>query len=323
MARIAPAVLACLVAGLAVTPIVAEGREKGDGSIRVEYQFIHTDRFTISDGTNLDYWTTDSHVVLFSGDYALSDRWTVYAALPYVQKRFQPADPNDPFGGDPHDPTAPYWVDFIPPDTRFIDDGDYHGGLSDISVGVTYSAVAGPLTIAPYIGYGTPVRDYPFYAKAAIGLQLWNIPVGVSFDYVPYFSDWYVDGSVAYVFSEKPLGVNVDYWDAYLASGYWFKPYFSVNVFATLKYVRKGLVIPWDFVDDPDAVYPQDWANERWYNHDRLMQHRNLNVGLSFDYFPSQRYALSGSWFTGVWTEHSSEPAYAFTLAVTRFFGAE
>jgi hypothetical protein len=320
MARIAPTVLAGVLAGLTVTPVLAQGQEKGDGSIRVEYQFIHSDRFT-TEGENFDYWSTDTHVVMFSGDYALSDRWTIYAALPYVQKRFQS---EVPWGGDPHDPNAPYWIDFVPTDTRFIDDGDYHGGLSDISLGVTYTALEGPLTITPYIGYGAPVRDYPFYAKAAIGLQLWKIPVGANFNFVPYFSDWYFDGSVAYVFSEKPLDVNVDYWDVFLEAGYWFRPYLSVNVFTSLKYVREGLEIPWDFVDDPaTAVYPEDWANERWYNHDRAMRHRNLNAGLGVDYFPNPRYLLSASWYTGIWADHSNEPAYALTLAVTRFFGDE
>ena len=217
--------LAVFVSGAAL----AQSQQKGDATLRVEYQYIRNGAFQ-GDGFTADYWTTDTHVALLSGDYALSDRWTVYAALPYVQKRFN-ADPNDPYGGDPHNPNDPWWIDFVPPDKRFVDDGDFHGGLQDLSVGLSYLALDGPLTVSPYIAYGFPADNYPFYAKAAIGTNLWNLPVGVSLSYVPYFSDWFFNGDLAYVFSEKPLGVNVDYWLGFLSAGYWFKPRFSVSVF--------------------------------------------------------------------------------------------
>jgi hypothetical protein len=76
---------------------------------------------------------------------------------------------------------------------------------------MTYSRLdcSGP---NPYVSYGVPASDYPFFAKAAIGKNLWTVPVGTSFSYVPYFSDWHFGGNVAYVFSEKALGINVDYW---------------------------------------------------------------------------------------------------------------
>ena len=309
--------LAILAGCLASSP--ASAQEKGEGSIGIEYQYIHTDVF-YDEFNEFDYWTTDSHVLMLSGEYTFADKWTVHAALPYVRKRFVS---EVPWGGDPHNPNDPWWIDFVPPDKRFIDDGNYHGGFQDLSVTVSYVATdGGPLTLAPYIGYGAPVDNYPFYAKAAIGANLWKIPVGARFSYIPHFDDWYVSGNVAYVFSEQPLGVNVDYLSAHLAVGYWFRPNFSANVFAGLKYIFDGLVMPWDFTDDPTySDYPDAFDTEEWYNHDRLIRHRNLNVGIGFDYFLSRKYRLSGSWYTGVWTEQSNEPSDAFTLGVTRFFG--
>lgn len=311
-------ILAFLAGFLLASPAAAQ--EKGGGSIRVDYQFIHTDVF-FDDVAEYDYWTTDTHAVVLSGDYTFADNWTVFVALPYVQKRFvSEVD----WGGDPHNPNDPWWIDFVPPDNRFIDDGDYHGGFQDLSVSVSYTALDGPLTISPYIGYGTPVDDYPFYAKAAIGANLWTIPVGASFTYVPPFDDWYVSGNAAYVFSEQPLDINVDYWSAHLSAGYWFKPNFSVHIFTALKYVINGLEMPWDFTDDPFyGDYPDAFDTEEWYNHDRLLKHRNLNVGIGVDYFFNEKYALSGSFYKGVWAEQSSEPAHAFSLGVTRYFGKD
>lgn len=308
----------CLV-GAAFDSALAEGLKQGSGSIRLEYQYIETGTF-YDDTQEFDYWSTDSQVAILSMDYAISDRLTVFASLPYVRKRFVS---EVPWGGDPHNPNDPYWIDFVPPDKRFIDDGEYHGGFQDFSVGVSYLAFEGPLTLSPYIAYGVPTTDYPFFGKAAIGANLWSIPVGVSFSYVPYFSDWHFRGNLAYVFSEKPLDVNVDYWLVHLSAGYWFTGRLAMNAFASLKYVREGFKMPWSFTDDPNyGNYPDEFDTEEWWNHDRLLGHRNLNLGVGADYFLSRRYKVSGTVYTGVWTEQSSEVDYAVTLGLTHFFGA-
>ena len=108
---------------------LAQSQEKGDSSLRAEYQYIRNGTFHGS-GFEAGYWTTDTHVVLLSGDYALSDHWTIFGALPYVQKRFNATQelPGLP-AGDPHNPNDDFWVDFVPPDKRFIDDGNCHGGI--------------------------------------------------------------------------------------------------------------------------------------------------------------------------------------------------
>jgi hypothetical protein len=303
---------------------MAQGQKQGDASVRIEYQFIETGTFYSQD-QEFDYWTTDTQVAMVSGDYAINDRWTVFAALPYVRKRF---NSEVDWGGDPHNPNDPYWVDFVPPDNRFWDDGNYHGDFQDFSVGVSYFIEKGPWTLSPYISYGVPASDYPFFAKSAIGLNLWTIPVGTSFSYVPYFSAWHFDGNVAYVFSEEPLGINVDYWLAYLSAGYWFKANLSVNAFLSLKYVRDGVSLLSPIFINPGStnnppVYPDDYDTEEWWHHDRLVGHRNLNLGLGVDYFFNPEWKVSGSAYQSIWTEESNEVDFAITLGVTRYFGGE
>lgn len=305
---------------VSLTSSHAVAQTKGAGSIGIEYQYIHSDLF-VDDVGEYDYWSTDTKILLLTGDYTFADKWTVFVALPYIEKRFvSEVD----WGGDPHNPNDAWWIDFVPSDKRFIDDGAYHGGLQDMSISVSYQALDGPLSLSPYVGYGFPVDDYPFYAKAAIGTNLWTIPVGASFSYIPYFDDWYIDGNVAYVFSEKPLGINVDYWSVHLSAGYWFRPNFSMNLFAGLRYVIDGLVMPWSFSDDPTySDYPDAYDTEEWYNHDRVLANRNLNVGVGFSYFFNEKYSLKGSYFKGVWAEQSSETDKAFTLGFARHFGQE
>jgi len=312
-----------LIGGLSSDPTLAQGQKKGDASIRLEYQFIETGSFLSLD-EEFDYWSTDTQVALLSGDYAINDRWTVSAALPYVRKRF---NSEVPWGGDPHNPNDPYWIDFVPPDKQFWDDGEYHGAFQDFSIGVSYRVAKGPWTLRPYISYGVPASDYPFFAKAAIGLNLWTLPVGTSFSFVPYFSDWHFDGNVAYVFSEKPLDYNVDYWLVHLSAGYWFKANLSVNAFLSLKYVRDGIsLLSPAFINDDAAfppVYPDDFDTREWWEHDRLVGSRNLNFGLGIDYSFSREWQLSGSTYQSIWTEESNEVDFAFTLGITRFFGGE
>lgn len=299
----------------------AQSQSRGDASLRLEYQNIQTGDYRGS-GLVFDYWTTDSHVALLAGDYALSERWTVSAALPYVRKRFVPA-PWDPNGGDPHNPNDSWWIRFQPPDKRFIDDGQYHGDYQDLSLGLSYRLVDGPAwTVSPFIGWAIPVSDYPFYAKAAIGTNLWNIPLGVDVRYVPYFSDWDFRGNVAYVFSEQPLGYNVDYWLAHLSSGYWFKPNFSVDIFLSAKHVRDGLKIPFDFSDNP-AIYPAGFDTIEWWQHDRLTRKRLLHLGVGFDYSFNEHYQVSGSYYSSLWADQTNEVDHAFTLALTRYFSGD
>ncbi len=299
---------------------MAQGQKKGDASLRLEFQHVRTGNFEFDLGT-ADYWTTDTQVLLISGDYAISDRWTVFASLPYVRKRFTSTVP---WGGDPHNPNDPYWVDFVPPDKSFLDDGQYHGDIQDFSIGASYIALDGDrLTLMPFMSYGVPVTDYPFFAKAAIGKNLWTLPVGVNLTFVPYFSDWHFSGSIAYVFSEQPLDVNVDYSLLHLSAGYWFTSKFSINAFLAGKYTWHGYQFL-DFVDDAATfVYPDEFGTEEWWNHDRLFAARHLNIGAGFDYFLNENYKVSGSAATSLWVETTHEIDYAFTLAVTRYFGGK
>lgn len=330
MARLTPKKLSTwkitglIAISLAIFPAhtTAQSQTKGDGSLRIDYQYIHTGAY-VGDSFEADYWTTDSQVALISGDYALNERWTVYAALPYVRKRFNPSDLDFGTGpGDPHDPNADYWVNYEPPDKRFWDDGAYHGDFQDLSFGLMYRWIDGPAwTVSPYVGYAVPATDYPFYAKAAIGLNLWNIPVGVSVNFVPYFSDWHFRGNLAYVFSEEPLGQNVDYWLAYLSAGYWFKPNFSVDVFLSSKYLVDGFIIDYDFGNP--ALYPETYDTEEWYHHDRLIKHRILNLGISFDYFLNEKYQVSATYFESIWEEQTTKVERAYSIALTRYFGGD
>ena len=304
---------------MAVAAPAHSQQQRGDGSIQLEYQFIRNRTFH-SQGLEFDYWSTDTQVLLLSGDYALNENWTLFASLPYVRKKFiSEVD----WGGDPHDPNAAYWVRFDPPDERFWDDGAYHGSLQDFSVGVSYRVQKGPWTLNPYISFGTPASDYPFYAKAAIGRNLWTIPVGLSFGFVPYFSDWHFSGNIAYVFSEEPLGINVDYWLAHLSAGYWLRANLSVNVFTSRKDTNGLSLLDPFFYDGDPLNYPNDFDTIEWWQHDRIVGSRSQNLGIGVEYFVNPEWKISATTFQSIWSDESLETDLAFTLGVSRYFGGQ
>ena len=291
---------------VAPSAFAESSQKKGDGSIRVAYQYIRTGAFDSSIG-EIDIGNTDSHAVLLSGDYAFNERWRVFASLPYIKKRHT--------GALPHDPTVDF-VNYTPPDLRVTDDGDYHGGFQDMFIGMSYLAVDGPLTVEPFVSYGLPTRDYPFYAHAAIGRNLWHLPVGVSLTYTPYFSDWFFASDIAYVFTEKTSGVDVSHWLIYAEAAYYFTPRFAPKVFVSIKDVPSGLSFPDDFP-------PEAFDSKIWYTHDRTIKHSFVNAGVGFDYILNNKYQLSGSVYSMLEPDQVNIVDYAFTVGLTRYFSGD
>jgi len=285
------------------TALAQERIADRDNSVRVEYQYIRTGELDTSTGP-VDVGKTDTHVLLLSGVYSFNDRWKIYGAIPYVQKRWY---------GPPtaiHDPNIDF-EQFEPPDLRVVDDGSYHGGFQDIHVGVQYLAIDGPLSVSPFISYGVPVTNYPFYGAAAIGKQLREIPVGVALQFTPYFSDWFFQADIAYVFSEDVLEVDLDYWLTYLSASYYVTPRFVPRVFLTSRNAPNALSWPEDF-----PVYD----SENGYEHDRTIKHNYINAGLAFDYIISDQYQISATYFTTIDPDNVVEIDYAFSFALTRSF---
>lgn len=275
-----------------------------DNSVRLEYQYIRTGALDTTIGA-LDVGETDTHVLLLSGVYSFNERWKVYASLPWVQKR----QTGNPFGV--HNPVTDF-DQFMPPDLRFIDDGDYHGGFQDLYVGVRYRAIDGPFfSLSPFIAYGSPLSNYPFYANAAIGRHLHELPMGVSLEITPYFSDWYFQADIAYVLSEKVLGVDNNYWLTYLSASYFVTPRFAPRVFLTSRYAPNALTFPDDFPD-----FDTEW----WYHHDQTLKHNYVNAGIGFDYIVSDHYEISATTYRTVDPQQVEEVDFAFTFGVTRKF---
>lgn len=280
-----------------------------DNSFRVEYWYVHTADFQSETLGSLDAGATESHVILLSGVWSPNEKWKIYGSLPYVQKRHD----GNPAGV--HDWRLDF-VEYTPPDLRIVDDGEYHGGFQDFYAGVQYLALDGPaFRLSPFVSYGVPVTDYPIYGSAIIGRGLNELHVGASMEFTPYFSDWYFQADIAYAFSEKVLGYDLNYWNIYVSAGYYFSPRFAARLFLTSRHAPNALAWPDDF-----EPYEEKYDNENGWRHDQTLEHNFVNGGIGFDYIVNEKYEISATYFETIDAESLFETDYAFTFALTRFF---
>ncbi len=294
----------CVLAILSLSFTSEVLAEKGDGSFRLEYQFVETGEFDSSIGP-IDIGETQAHVFMFSGTYQVSDRWTLSASLPWIKKRHR--------GALPHNPTLDL-TEFPEADQSLIDDGNYHSDWEDLYVSASFDAYQGERwSVSPFLSLGVPTNDYPFYAHAAVGRNIWHVPVGAAFQFKPYFSDFSFSGDIAYVFTEKSLGVNIDHWLVNLDLAYYLTPAFAPKVFVSAKHSTKGLSFP----DDFDVTALND---ENWYYHDRTIKHNFINAGVGFDWLLNDKTILSGSAMTMVDPDQVNTVDLGLSLGITRLF---
>ena len=300
-----------LVSALLIGLSVAEAQEQTAGlenSIRLDYYYVHTADFT-SDVLTYDAGTTDSHALQLSGFYSLNEKWTIYGSIAYVQKRLV-----DPTGFGTHNPLVDFWQ-YTPPDLRFIDDGDYHGGFQDFSIGVQYLALDGPLRITPFVSFGTPVSDYPIYGGAVIGRGLNELHLGASLDFTPYFSDWVFQAELSYAISEKVVGVDLNYWLMHLSTSYFVTPRFAPRVFLTGRRAPNALSYPEDF-----EPYEEKYDNENGWRHDQTLKHEYINAGIGFDFNVNERNGISATYYRTIDADNLLEVDKAFNVGFTRRF---
>ena len=285
---------------------------KGEGALTMTYQYVGDHFHLNGKGEKVAAGKITGQSVQLRLDYGLTSRLAVHVAVPFATKRYVGAFPHNPDPFDPPDDGEDHDHDDHEHIGR-IDDGDYHGGWQDPSVGLRWRWREKPWAITPFANYSWPSHDYTYFAHAALGTRQRRLALGVTAgrQFGPRFQRLYAQGSYSYTFVEKAFDISVDYSTVTGEVGYFFTPNVSGRVFATYRKTHGGLDFPFDFPSRTDELF---------LNHDRVQRIDYLNYGLGVGWRLNDRYALSANWMTTGWGENGHAIHNAWTVGISRSF---
>ena len=274
---------------------------EGSGSLALAYQSITVHDHTDYRGVHNSVGKTHSHTVFLGLDYGLTDRLAVAVGVPYIQSRYQGDFPHrhGDFPGHEGEPV--------------IDDGRYHGGLQDYSLGLRYQLWTEPLMVTPFINFGYPSRNYPFRGHSAIGLRLWHVEVGgsVARQLEGPLDDFHVQARYGYTIREKTEGIGIRSSRVDLEVSYILTPRLSARLLAVWLHTHNGLNFPVDFPPAPDP---------RTFAHDRLLNTQSINLGAGLAFALNDAYTLFATWLTTAKSKNAHVIHNAIAVGIGRSF---
>ena len=258
------AACACLAFAPSVSQAQAWLPEKGSTSVSLAFTDVLNKKHYNRLGVEVDVGHTDLNITTLAGSYSLSDRVMLSASLPFVRSRHR-----GPNGGG-HD-TA-------------IDQGDWHGSVTDFQLTAHYQVSDGPIAFAPYVGLSTPTHNYVSFGHAAPGRRLDEYWVG--FFAATSLNEWiprtYVQTRVNYAFVEKVQDIAHDRTNASLEFGYYLTESVAARVLVTRQWTHGGINVP---VPLTSPLFP---------DHDRLAAEELQNFGLGASWAINERMSVFG-----------------------------
>lgn len=275
----------------------------GVGSIGLSFQWIDNTGHRLTDGSRIVNGESVNAAIYLEADYALTDRFSLSAGLPYVFAKWTSKDPPPPF------------LPFLPRDQCHC----WHGGWQDFGFTARYNvigSIGGAFALTPSLSIGVPSHDYEYRGEAVLGRNLRE--VGLAMDagqrlnaISPKLS---VQGRYSYAFVERILDIPNDRSNVNVEVGYqpsrklYFRAFTSWQ--RTHGGLRLGAAPPYDLLPPGEVNTP-----DRLEQHDRLLRDNffHAGAGLSYqlarvDLFASYREFVKGT------DTHSGR---AFTVGVS------
>ncbi|HJZ98135.1 MAG TPA: hypothetical protein VKE70_16610 [Candidatus Solibacter sp.] len=277
---------------------------QGEGSVSVLYQYSIDRLHAFSDGRTKDvghmYWNS----VALDVDYSLTDRLAVRASVPFLDGKYTGSSPHTRIRGDSST-------------LVMLDDGAWHGTVTDFRLDVRYSLTRGKLKIVPDFQATLPAHPYPTFLHAVYGADnreyRAGVSVGRSLD--PISRKAFFQGRYGFGVSEKIANVapHVSYGEFQL--GYFLNRRIMLQGAVSGMYTHNG--IRWDY----DA-WPGNLTQEQWVNHLRISQNKLLDaagtIGYSFNGSTSVVLSVGHSF----WGENTHLRYVVTTVGFVKAFSA-
>ncbi len=225
---------------------------KGEAYASFSYANLYNRDHYAYDGSTFNSGQIRSNTFLAELGYSITDRLGVRGSLPYQNAKYT--------GSSPH---------MFP-----VDDGTYHGTLTDYHFEARYNVLNGPIAVTPFLATVLPSHHYEYFGHAVNGLDLKQFLIGTrlglrSDSFLPKA---YLVVRYSFAFVEKVQDISHNRSDMELQLGYILTPRLQVFGLGTGEYTHGGtqLNLP---------VVRKTWSAETFHHHVQTGQSQLLSVG--------------------------------------------
>jgi hypothetical protein len=288
-------------------PTDEEETSKGHGWFSLGYQNTYVDgMFLPVPGGEFPIGTVRLQSISFDLNYFFADRWSAQVGIPYIEAKYSGPVPHCITQAPPQCagavvPTQPH------PESRFLDDGSYHGAWQDWTLGLAYHGNYDDYLLTPKVIAYLPSHNYTFFANAAVGQDVPKLELAIELAHQLELSNIYYRVGAAHVFAKKTLGQSIDYNKLDLELGYFLNDTWTVKAFGVGK---KG----------QGYTGPYDMTTEAWYHHDQQAQHNYATLGAGFDYNLNDKYTVTATVQRLVWGQFVFDFKYSLDVHLIREF---
>lgn len=285
----------------------------GFGSVTLAVQTINNTGHTNTDGEFLRIGTSVNTRIDIEADYAITDRLSLSAGLPFVFAKYVDPVPYGPPG---------VAVDDVPVGTIPFPPRDecrcWQSGWQDFGFTARYNVINGAFALTPSVSVGAPSHAYEYRGEAVVGQRLKELRIAVDagrrLDAIsPRLS---VQARYSYAFVERVLAdVGNDRSNASVEGGFLITRRLAARGLFLWQRVHGGL----RFGGTSALPFPGDVNTpERMFEHDRLLRDNNWRLGAGITYSMRQIdvFASYVEFVQGT----DSHAGRAFTVGVSRPF---
>jgi hypothetical protein len=247
---------------------------RGQGEYATVFQDLYTTRHTLGDGSRVDA----GHVTLLglvdSVDFGVTDKLAATISFPVGMGLYN--------GETPH---------LLP-----IDDGNFHGSLQDLGLGLRYNIASRPVMFTPFVLASFPMVRYEHFAHSAVGADAWEVRMGftVGHRFETRLRNAYYQIQYSYSIGEEFMEIRPNRNRFNGEFGYFFTPRLAIRGLAMSQVMTEGLDIPND--------YPIRTAdNPLWRQHDRISRVDFFMIGGGVSYGLTRNLDIFGSVLTMPW----------------------
>jgi hypothetical protein len=202
--------------------------------------------------------------VYVEGEYALTDRLSVSAGLPYVFAKYTATVP----------PLPP--IPYPPVDECHC----WHGGLQDFGFTTRYNLVGGAFALTPSVSIVLPSRNYDYVGEAVVGRNLREVRIAIDAGHrldaiSPKLS---VQGRYSYAFVERVIDIPNNRSNATVEGGFLLTRKLATRGLVSWQHTHGGL----RFGSPTPSTLPfpgEVNTPERLAQHDRLLRDNYWHVG--------------------------------------------